>query len=341
MNYYISHHYRNLSSAGNKAKSDMERIMDSMGFKNAGLNRTVGGSEFKAFVRNFLGILRAAAVVGRGDVLVLQYPLKKYFSFISRVAAFKGARVVALVHDLGSCRRKAISERTEIKRLSHAHTVIATNPVMSGHLRRLGLKSDIDALGVWDYLTDASPAPSSAREGGVRIAYAGAINRRKNSFLYEWGDVIDGYTVDLYGDGFESMQAARHELFTNHGYTPSDMLIASVASDYGLVWDGDSIDTCSGSFGEYLALNTPHKVSLYIRCHLPLIVWSKSAMAPFVLDNGIGFSVDSLRQIPERLTAVSHAEYDGMKGRVAEISDKIACGYYFKSALLRAIGDIG
>lgn len=334
MKYYISHHYRNLTSAGNKAKTDMEAIMQSIGYRNAGLSRTVGGSGVKAFIRNLAGVLRAAVVVGRGDVLVLQYPLKKYFSFISRIATLKGARVVALVHDLGSCRRKAISRRTELRRLGHAHTVIATNTVMENYLRSIGLETRLDALGVWDYLTDAVPA--TAPHTGVRIAYAGAINRRKNAFLYDWGNIIDGYDVDIYGDGFEIEQAAHPECFKCHGYTPADKLIATVSADYGLVWDGDSLDTCTGSFGEYLALNTPHKVSLYICCGLPLIVWSKSAMAQFVIDHGIGITVDSLRQIPDKISQMNPDRYAAMKLRVAEIGRKLASGHFMKQALERA-----
>ncbi len=335
MNCYISHHYRNLTSAGNKAKTDMEQIMDSMQFVNVGLDRTVGPSGLKAFLRNLAGVLRAVAIVGRGDVLVLQYPLKKYFTFVARAAHLRGARVVALVHDLGSCRRKAISESTEIARLGCADRVIATNAVMASHLGNLGLGCEIDALGVWDYLTDARP--SVPGHDGVRVAYAGAINRRKNSFLYDWGKTIEGYKVDIYGDGLDMAQVSCGDAFTVHGYRPADELISTVDSDYGLVWDGDSLDTCSGSFGEYLALNTPHKVSLYIRCHLPLIVWSGSARAPFVLAEGIGFVVDSLRDIPAKLRAVPPHKYCDMKQRVAAISDRLARGHYFREALSRSI----
>lgn len=40
MNCYLSRNYKNLNGAGSKAKTDMEQIMDSMGFKNIGLKRT-------------------------------------------------------------------------------------------------------------------------------------------------------------------------------------------------------------------------------------------------------------------------------------------------------------
>ena len=30
------------------------------------------------------------------------------------------------------------------------------------------------------------------------------------------------------------------------------------------MWDGNSIDTCSDIYGEYLRINNPYKLSLYI-----------------------------------------------------------------------------
>ena len=41
MNCYLSRNYRGLSSAGNKAKTDIEQIMSDMSFKNVGLKQTV------------------------------------------------------------------------------------------------------------------------------------------------------------------------------------------------------------------------------------------------------------------------------------------------------------
>ena len=52
--------------------------------------------------------------------------------------------------------------------------------------------------------------------------------------------------------------------------------------NWGLVWDGNSIDTCSGNFGEYLRLNAPFKFSLYLAAKRPVVVWRESAMAEYV-----------------------------------------------------------
>lgn len=341
MNVYISHNYRNTTSAGNKAKSDVEAIMASEGFRNIGLRRSLHPGKIANFFLNLTGIIKAAALIGRGDILFLQYPLKKYFTVISKVAHLKGARVVALIHDLGSCRRKALTSRKELRRLSNADYVIATNPVMGRYLVGMGLKRPVGSLDAWDYLTVTDPIPSAVRDGQVRVAYAGSLNRRKNSFLWDWGNVIRNYVVDIYGSGFRKDQVSCPGCFHDHGFVDAENLIAGMTSDYGLVWDGDSLESCSGDFGEYLSLNTPHKVSLYIRAQLPVIVWSGSAMASFVMDNGIGIVIDSLRDLDSRLLSVSREEYDMIKGNVAAMSRKIASGYFFRKAAGQALTSLG
>ena len=40
MNCYLSRNYKGLSSAGNKAKTDIEQIMKDLSFKNVGLKQT-------------------------------------------------------------------------------------------------------------------------------------------------------------------------------------------------------------------------------------------------------------------------------------------------------------
>lgn len=97
------------------------------------------------------------------------------------------------------------------------------------------------------------------------------------------------------------------------GFVKSDDLIATAQGDFGLVWDGTSVSTCTGDFGEYLQYNNPHKTSLYIRCQLPVIIWNKAALADFVRENGIGICVDSLEELEKILNTLSEEEYAEMK----------------------------
>ena len=96
--YYLSKNYPNLSSAGNKAKTDIETILSNAGFVNIGLKQTHYNNKLLGFIFTLLGVLKASFLISKGDWLVLQYPLKKYFSFICKVAHLKGGKVTVVIH---------------------------------------------------------------------------------------------------------------------------------------------------------------------------------------------------------------------------------------------------
>ena len=110
MECYLSRNYKETNSAGNKAKTDMEAIM--------------------------------------------QYPLKKYYELVCDMAHVRGARVVTLIHDLGSFRRKALSVEREIRRLNHSDVVIAHNESM---LRGCGITGAVPVFSHWAYSTICRP----------------------------------------------------------------------------------------------------------------------------------------------------------------------------------------
>ena len=334
--YYISKNYKDLTQAGNKAKTDIERIMDSLGFKNAGLTRTTKRNKITGFFITLTGVLKAPFSLRKGDMVVLQYPLKKYYTFLCRMAHRRGCKVVTLIHDLGSFRRQKLTVEQEICRLNHSDYIIAHNETMKNWLIEHGCKAEIGCLEIFDYLSPDANTCKRKAEPPYNVIYAGALNARKNTFLYKLGDYVQSYRFLLYGYGFESDKAKKSDSFRYMGFVPSDKLISEAEGHFGLVWDGADIDTCSGNFGEYLQYNNPHKTSLYIRCGLPVIIWDKAALAPFILKNGIGFTVSSLAEIEERLSSLSAEEYSAMLANVKTVSDKLAGGYYFSKAVSEA-----
>jgi hypothetical protein len=124
------------------------------------------------------------------------------------------------------------------------------------------------------------------------------------------------------------------------GFVQSDELIATAKGHFGLVWDGDSTTTCSGNFGEYLQYNNPHKTSLYLRCGLPVIIWSKAALANFIRENKVGICIDSLEDLEEVLSKVQKEDYAEMKSRALRIRNKLQSGFYTRLALERAIQSV-
>jgi hypothetical protein len=337
MNCYLSRNYKGLSSAGNKAKTDIEQIMEGMSFKNVGLKQTTYRNEVLAFLFTLVGVLKSPFCLRKGDNLVLQYPLKKYFTFVCNMAHLRGAKVIVLIHDLGSFRRKALTVEQEIKRLNHADYVIAHNEKMKKWLEDNGCKAKLGVLEIFDYLSETQATPKPDVEKPYSVLYAGALNLRKNTFLYEVGEFIHSFSFNLYGNGFEIDKAKGKEHFKYMGFVKSDDLIATAQGDFGLVWDGFSVSACTGNFGEYLQYNNPHKTSLYIRCELPVIIWSKAALADFVRKNGIGICIDSLEELEGILSSLSKEQYMEMKKKTAQIGLLISEGHFAQKALQEAI----
>ena len=129
----------------------------------------------------------------------------------------------------------------------------------------------------------------------------------------------------------EKAQGKEH--FNCKGFVRSDELIATAEGDFGLVWDGFSVDACTGNFGEYLKYNNPHKTSLYIRCGLPVIIWDQAALSDFVRSNGIGICISSLAELDTILSSLTPAQYAKMKQNTVEISKRLSQGYYITKAL--------
>lgn len=338
--YYLSKNYKGLNSAGNKAKTDIESILSKLGYKNIGFKQTVYDSKIAGFAITLFGVLKAPFSMSKGGILVLQYPLKKYYSFVCNMAHLRGCKVVTVIHDLGAFRRKKLTIEQEIKRLNHSDYIIAHNESMKKWLLENNIKSKVGTLEIFDYLSTEKAKLKETSPLPYTVVYAGALNRKKNAFLYNLGEFIHSYRFNLYGGGFNVEDVKNKESFTYKGFIPSDELITTAEGHFGLVWDGDSTSTCSGVSGEYLAYNNPHKTSLYIRCLLPVIIWDKAALAPFIKENKIGICIDSLENLDNILSAISKEEYEEMKNNVAIISDRLAEGWYLEHALGKAYEDL-
>ena len=82
--------------------------------------------------------------------------------------------------------------------------------------------------------------------------------------------------------------------------------------------------------------NNPHKVSLYLRCNSPVIVWKKAGRAKFIEDNGIGIAIDNLHELKPCLESLASTEYDQLASNVQIINIKLKEGFYLKKALAEA-----
>lgn len=343
MNYYLARDYKvkRIHDAGSKARMDIEDIMLGMGMTPVGRHHGVSRSRIRHFLVTLLNVLRLACRVGRDDVLVLQYPTK-YYRSICRIAHRKGARVVTFIHDLDCFRQRHHTVAEEMGLMNLSDALIGCNPTVCQWLTDNGFvghggRKIVVPMHVFDFLSDARCADREAAGITRRVVYAGQLAPRKNRFLYSWGRHIHGFTVNVYGRGFDASCAAAPERFDVKGFMLPDELIGRAEGDFGLVWDGGSADGCTGDWGGYLALNTPHKTSLYIRCGLPVIIWKQAAMAPFIEEQGIGIAVNSLREIEKIYERLTPEDYGRLCHNVKRVGRLMASGHYFRTAVSEAI----
>lgn len=340
MNCYLSRNYKNTSLAGNKAKTDIERVMSDHGFRNVGIKQSTYSNAVIAFLITLLGVLKTLFSIHQDDRIVLQYPLKKYFSFVCNITHFKDAKIIVVIHDLGSFRRKKLSIQKEIERLNHADYIIAHNSRMKQWLIENGCKKPIGELGIFDFLSDNQADFERPVNKPYRVVYAGVLYQQKNAFLYKIGSHIKSFRFLLYGKGLDKEKVIKNEYFEYMGFVPADRLISNSIGEFGLVWDGDSLDACTGEFGEYLKYNNPHKTSLYIRCGLPIIIWKQAALASFIEKEQIGFCIESLTEIESILTDITEDQYRIMKHNIQLLNTRLSEGYFIMNALKDAINTI-
>ena len=329
---YISRNYYNLTSAGNKAKTDNEDTLVEMGAINLGLPRTIRNSKILAFFLDLIGILRACILLKKDDVLFLQYPVKKYFSFLCHVAHLKGARTVSLIHDLGSFRRKKLTIQKEINRLSNSDYIIASNEKMKGWLEEHGLQKPVGALGLFDYRSESKCPEEVTEREKVKVVYAGALSMKKNSFLIELSKTLSHWQLLVCGnkEGLQGLQ--NNPLITYQGFVPSEEFIKHIDADFGLVWDGNSLDGCSGEYGQYLKWNSPHKVSFYLRAGLPLIIWKEAAVAPIIEEAGAGITISSLEELDGKLANLTPEQKKEMKKQAVNLAQKLNKGGFLQDS---------
>lgn len=331
---FISKNYKEIKSAGNKAKTDMEDIMSQNGFVNIGCRRTYSSNLFAGYFLTLLSVVVACFRMRKDDIIVIQYPFKKYYTFLCKAAHLRGAKVITLIHDLGAFRRKRLTVAEEKKRLSNTDGIITPNEFMSKWLTDHGYTQPVSFTGFWDYLSEAKPAEKSLPDNFNTIIHAGSLSEKKHSFMYKLDKELsdDSCKFVIYGGDFKPELVEHKNNFIYKGFVHPDDMIRESAGDFGLIWYGHSTDEIDGVYGEYLKITSSHKPSLYILCHIPLIVWDQSAMWPLVKEYGVGISISSLKDLDSVLRNMTHTEYRKIIKNIHELSNKISSGYFFLRA---------
>ncbi len=319
-------------NASQKAPKDIEDIFE----KNYGRVYRIYYTNRKIIrnidlIRNYL---KLKLLKGKKDtILFVQWPLysRKPFQddFVFKLG-FK--KIVAVIHDIDSLRffpDDVEKINKDIDTFNKFDALICHNSHMSDWLRTNGVKVQIINLNLFDYLGEN--LQDIVHRANYRIVFAGNLN--KSVFLKDIDAVLPRPII---GYGLLTEFDPPQNMIYKGSYAPNKLREA-IEGEFGLIWDGESSESCLGKNGNYMKFNNPHKLSLYISCGLPIITWSKAAIADFVIDHKIGFVVDNLNQVNSILTLITDKEYQVFLDNVNKLRTKVLRGAYTVNAIQKVM----
>lgn len=336
-------------TAGIKARDDIDTIFKSLGIRKITIptnkkDRNSGKKIYKLYAHFAIYQTWKTQLkkLNRKDRLFIQFPVIEhsiFLAFLLNKIEKKGIQVILLIHDLELLRvakRKDISLTKKIRLtleeksiLFNSTYVIVHNEYMKKYICELGVKEDkVITLEIFDYLIngfDLKRLKGKRRTNPVIIA--GNLRRHKAQYVYQ---LPETYNYNLYGVDYDGK--INNRIVYHGSYAPEELPYV-LEGGFGLVWDGESVDTCSGVYGEYLKINNPHKTSLYLASGIPVMIWSKAALANFVKKYNVGITIESLNDLNKVVGKITEQEYETMLNNVNEISKKLRSGFFTKKAI--------
>lgn len=325
--------------AGSKARNDAAKILEDSGWKALTVHHIEGKPSLHDKLRMIPVVRRdwqnVLKEVEPASELLIQYPLAMYpkvslfaIPYIRKLKK-KRVKLTYLVHDLDSLR--GVNEDVEDRFLHEADQLIVHNRTMQSYLVQKGYpEKETIILGLFDYLVPVPVDFSLKHAAKDTVIIAGNLSREKAGYIYQLDELGSVLKFVLYGPNYTGTEKTVNTSYL--GQLTPDEMPQTLDGGFGLVWDGSSLDTCSGAYGEYLRYNNPHKASLYIASGIPIVVWDESALADFVRKYGIGIVVSSLRELPEKILELDDEAYDNMRKKTRVLAGKLWQGEFLRQA---------
>lgn len=342
--YIIDTKFEEKYDATSKARKDIENILNKENY----LSKYIiipKASNYKELFKNikltYNSLIKILEEVENNSTLVFQYPWDSFsYKFSKAILKYKkkkNLKTIVIIHDLNSLRSLSFFGRIyykyyvrEFKYLSLFDYIICHNNKMKKLLITNKVNSNkIVELSLFDYLTNYNNINDIKNFKFVSVA--GNLTKEKSKYLYELCELKQSiYNIELFGTNYNGRVSSN---INYRGAFPPDELVSKINFGFGLVWDGESIDSLEGNFGKYELYNNPHKLSLYLACNIPVIVSKDAAIASFVKKHNIGYAVKSLKDIEKVLKKCNKTQYKKMLKNVNEISIKVKDGYFIKQAI--------
>ena len=331
MKYVIDKKMQLTNDAAVKPRVDVLEILEMEGWKPIFLYDVSKPMLIRKIqlMHNILRFMR----LGKNDIVLVQwtfelpFPLKRF-----KIEKLLKCKKILFVHDVESLRLQK-SEFYEKDRFNQYDVLVTHTERFKIWLEESGVQSSIVINKIFDYKLENTPIRHRNSCTKFKVVFAGALNKKKSGFLYTNIEPIN-YTLELYGNNYNGNV---NDYIHYCGSFSPDEVVYRLDGDFGLVWDGNSTESCDGTFGNYLRYNCPYKCAMYIAAQLPVIIWKQAAMAEFVVENEIGFAIDSIEDIDTVLSNMTEERYGHILDNLRKIQKDVINGEYTKGCIKQAL----
>lgn len=328
---------KNALIGGDKYDNDLLKVFYEMGFdlKYMPMNKSKW-QKLESFIKLVLQM-----IFYKNRLYFFRYPLFYismnayhmiyiYQFLLYKVMYFTKNKVGVIISDLDYARCEGFENvYKDINFLKNFDYIIVHNNIMKDFLieNSLDEKKLIDQE-IGNNLSSNFIVPK--RKLSKILVFSG--NLSKSRFLSKFtNENIVSYKINLYGIGFNKKN--ENKILKYKGSYSSEDIVKILDGSFGLIWDGDDINICSGLYGEYMKINNPSKFSQYIVAGLPIITWKEAAVAKVIKKYNIGFVVNNLIEIDDVLNNLTEEKYNIYLKNVMNLREKVMKGYHFKKAI--------
>ena len=326
-------------NAQNKARLDVTQTANKLGFKTHEIvyhkyayTTTSRPHHYPCFSDLIANIQSKSFIerIDEGDIILIQDFYLDYMQKIAIESLRRGAKVIFIVHDIHCIRFNKHTD--EIGKLNNASYLLVHTNAMKQKLEEMGVNTPMHVMTIFDYYS--STPMVSINDVVLRkheIVFAGNLD--KSGFLKELLNDNSNKNIKflLYGIlGNLNIDDIPHIIY-NGMFSPN--ATNNIHGGWGLVWDGHDIYSCTGNYGNYLRYNSSHKLSLYLACGMPIIVWEHSSLADWVKKEDIGITIADLRHLSTIINSITNDEYLQKVRNARSIGEQIRNGAYLTNAL--------
>lgn len=306
-----------------KVNKDISDIAQEMGYSPVYIFRYDWENEPQEVLEARIDGITAG--LSSGDIFLHLFPTRQGYRFestlISRLQS-RGVTVVIAIIDSQKLHYPEGNAGPDFIVKEHllfemANYLIVHSHAMADKLRTYDITTPMLIRGPFEFLMEENEVKLSST---LKRAVTFVGNFVKSPFLLNWE--LD---IPISAFGFlpeHTLEGRPYILSPNVDFMGAKDYLQRMPRDcFGIFWDE------GGNHQNYSRYTSPHKVALYLSLGLPVIVWEKSGIAPFVKENNLGLLISSLEDVETQLNALSDEELLALKNHVNNFS------YFMRDAI--------